>query len=97
MTGETEALAPAIGLVNGDTIVSCAPEAVTYLHLMCRNHEVIRADGVWTETLFPGDQALSGLTAEARAEVCELFPDLTGFVPARTLIASSETRWLSAV
>jgi len=97
MTGEAEALAPAIGLVNGDTIVSCAPQAVTYLHLMCSNHEVIRADGVWTETLFPGDQALSGLTAEARAEVCELFPDLTGFMPARTLMASRETRWLRAV
>lgn len=96
MTGQSEGLAPAIGLVNGDTVVRCQPRDVSYLHIMCEGHEVIRADGLWTETLFPGDQALSALTDAARAEVRELFPDLTGVMPARPMIARLETRWLNA-
>lgn len=96
MTGETEALTAAVGLVNGTTILQSPPRAVTYLHIMCEGHEVIRADGLWTETLFPGDQALSSLTDEAQAEVRELFPDLEGFVPARNIIARREARWLTA-
>ncbi|SOH94808.1 Ca2+-binding protein, RTX toxin-related [Monaibacterium marinum] len=94
MTGESEALAPAVGLINGDTVTRCEPGPVSYLHLMCEGHEVIRADGLWTETLFPGDQALSGLTPEARAEVQELFPDLKSFTPARNMLARDEARWL---
>lgn len=42
---------------------------VTYHHLLLPRHAVIRAAGVWTESLFPGPEALRGMTAAQRAEI----------------------------
>ena len=49
---------------------------VTYVHLMTPRHEVIFAEGVATETFFPGPQALQSLSAEDRRELLHLFPEL---------------------
>ena len=49
---------------------------VTYVHLMTPRHEVIFAEGVATETFFPGPQALQSLSAEDRLELAHLFPEL---------------------
>ncbi|MEJ6390503.1 Hint domain-containing protein [Gymnodinialimonas ulvae] len=51
-------------------------ERVTYIHVMCDAHEVIRVDGAWTESFQPGDIVS---TQEARAIFGDLlaqFPDL---------------------
>ncbi|MBO6885205.1 MAG: Hint domain-containing protein [Marivita sp.] len=54
--------------------------AVSYFHLAFGAHQIIFANGAATESFYPGPQAVSALTAEARQEISALFPDL---VPAR--------------
>lgn len=48
----------------------------TYLHFMCDRHEIVLADGVWSESFQPDDQSLKGLGNAQRLEIHELFPDL---------------------
>ena len=50
--------------------------SVTYIHLMFDRHQVIFADGVATESLYPGPQMLRSLDADALAELQEIFPDI---------------------
>ncbi len=49
---------------------------VTYVHIMCDRHEVVLADGAWTETFHPGDYAMNGLQDDQRGEILSLFPEL---------------------
>jgi len=60
-----------------DTAVSstrCA--GVSYIHLMTERHQVIFAEGVATETFWPGPEALCGLSPQDRRELFDLFPEL---------------------
>ena len=50
--------------------------AVRYIHIMTEAHQVIFAEGVATETFWPGPQAVLGLTAADRRELFTLFPTL---------------------
>lgn len=49
---------------------------VTYLHFMCEAHEVVLADGVWTETYQPAAGPVDGIGNAQRLEIEELFPEL---------------------
>jgi hypothetical protein len=51
---------------------------VTYVHLMFDRHQVIFAEGVASESFFPGTHALSALSPEARASVLAVIPSHTG-------------------
>ncbi len=56
---EAEVLVPALLLVNGTTIRQDTPsESVEYIHLLLETHEIICADGIWSETLVPGCRAM---------------------------------------
>lgn len=71
-------LAPAKGLVNGATVyqdTSGAP--VTYVHLLFDHHEVIEVDGLWSESYQPGSWVLNGAEEALKAELFELFPELS--------------------
>lgn len=57
--GDNEALAPALSFLNGATIRLRPRARVTYVHLMCAHHEVIRAGGAFVETLFAGPEAMA--------------------------------------
>ncbi len=48
----------------------------TYIHFMCDRHEVVLADGIWTESFQPDDQSLGGMGNAQRLEIFELFPEL---------------------
>ncbi|RMD90763.1 MAG: type I secretion protein, partial [Alphaproteobacteria bacterium] len=50
--------------------------SVTYLHVMCENHEVILANGAWTESFQPGDWSMAGIAKAQREELFALFPEL---------------------
>jgi hypothetical protein len=50
--------------------------AVTYMHLLFDQHEVIFSNGVPSESLYPGQTALGSMDSAARHEVFELFGDL---------------------
>ena len=73
---EREVLAAAKHLVNSRGVRIVEPLEVTYLHFMCRNHEVVLSNGAWTESFQPGDYALAGVGNAQRQELFELFPEL---------------------
>jgi len=75
--GHAETLAPAKGLVNGDTItVDRSVRSVEYIHLLFDSHQIIFANGTRTESFHPGKASINGLTDASRVEVFELFPEL---------------------
>ncbi len=64
---------------------------VSYLHLLLEAHEVILADGAWTESFHPDDEMLAGLGPATRSEILALFPEIAThgaarrFPPARAI------------
>ena len=68
--GVEEVLAPAISLLNGELVDHLPPEGpVTYHHFLLPRHHIIRANGRWSESLFPGDMALSAMSSDARQAI----------------------------
>lgn len=51
-------------------------EGVTYIHLMTEQHQVIFAEGIATETFWPGPEAIRGLSKDDMHELFSLFPEL---------------------
>ena len=51
-------------------------QGVTYLHVMCDRHEVLLADGAWSESFQPGDEAIRAVERAQREELLTLFPEL---------------------
>ncbi|TCL00471.1 Ca2+-binding RTX toxin-like protein [Shimia isoporae] len=60
--------------LNGVDVVDV--EDVTYIHIMCEQHEVVLADGAWSESFQPGDYSMQGIEEEQREEIYALFPEL---------------------
>ncbi|MCH2076538.1 MAG: Hint domain-containing protein [Rhodobacteraceae bacterium] len=52
------------------------PEAVTYIHLLFDHHEIVQADGAWSESFQPGHHSLAGMDSATREEIFTLFPEL---------------------
>jgi Hint domain len=77
-------------------------EEVTYLHILFDRHEVVMADGAWSESFQPGDRTMNGMDADQRAEIYKIFPELAEpgsvarFDAARTTLKSFEARVLLA-
>lgn len=77
--GMDTVLAPAKALVNGKTIIHDRDRAsVTYLHMFFDQHEIVRSEGIETESLFPGDYLLDTHKSDAIRELLTLFPELEG-------------------
>ncbi len=75
--GEHEVLLAAKHLVGRPGITRALPKAgIAYVHFMFERHEVVLANGVWSESFQPGDQSLAGLDDDQRAELLTLFPAL---------------------
>ena len=77
MFNSPEVLIPAIKLTALPGIfVDETIEEVEYFHLLFDRHEVIFAEGAPTESLFTGPEALKSLSAAARREIFDIFPEL---------------------
>lgn len=76
MFDEREVLVAAKHLTGLDGVDQVRTGAISYIHLMFDHHEVVLADGAWSESFQPGDHSLKGIGAEQRAEVVTLFPEL---------------------
>jgi Ca2+-binding RTX toxin-like protein len=76
MFDEREVLVAAKHLTGLDGVDHVQTSAVSYLHLMFDQHEVVLADGTWSESFQPGDHSLKGIGAAQRSEVLSLFPEL---------------------
>jgi hypothetical protein len=75
--GEAEVLVKAIHLVRAGRLqqdVSGAP--VTYHHLLFDRHQIIRAEGLWSESYHPGPMMMGDSDPDMRDEIITLFPEL---------------------
>ncbi|MEL6608420.1 MAG: Hint domain-containing protein [Pseudomonadota bacterium] len=73
---ETEVLTSAKSLLPCAGVARGGTETVRYMHMLFDRHEVVLANGVWSESFLPSDYSVSGMDAATRAEVLELFPEL---------------------
>ena len=77
-------------------------ESVTYIHIMFEQHEIVLADGAWSESFQPGDRSLSGVDADQRQELTAIFPELSDanrfaqYDAARPTLKAHEARVLLA-
>jgi hypothetical protein len=77
--GETEVLVKAAHLVRiGRLKQDVSGRPVTYHHLLFDRHEIICAEGLWSESFHPGPQMLILQNMEMRDEIIALFPALAG-------------------
>lgn len=75
--GTAEVLVQAIHLVRAGRLRQDASgRPVTYHHLLFDRHEIIRAEGLWSESYHPGPQTLAGADPATRDELLTLFPEL---------------------
>lgn len=73
---EHEVLVAAKHLVDNRGVKTVETLGTSYLHFMFDRHEVVLANGAWTESFQPGDQTLGGMGNAQRGEIFELFPEL---------------------
>jgi Ca2+-binding RTX toxin-like protein len=99
--GEAEVLACAGHLIGRRGIRVAPVTEATYLHLLFDGHEVIRANGCWTESFQPGQQVAGAMDAAVRDEIIEIFPELAqgrqvAFAAARPTLRAWEAGLLVA-
>ncbi|WP_204113588.1 Hint domain-containing protein [Shimia biformata] len=73
---EPEVLAAAKHLTHKPGIKQLDTVGVEYVHFMFDNHEVVLANGAWSESFQPGDFSMAGMDSAQRGEIFELFPEL---------------------
>ncbi|TNJ41561.1 Hint domain-containing protein [Phaeobacter sp. B1627] len=102
--GTREVLAPAKGLIALARIREMqGRKSVEYVSLLTGRHQVILANGLPVETLYPGPEALHRLGAAGRCEVMALCPGLRtkelslAYPAARRLLSKKEAQALSVV
>lgn len=75
--GESEVLVPAKGLVNDHSVVvDYATNHTNYIHILFDRHELVLANGAWSESFHVGEVGLSTVDDAARAELLDIFPEL---------------------
>lgn len=94
-----EVLLPANRLTDLPGIDRAPCPEVTYFHMMFDTHQIVFADGLRSESFFPGDQAITALESESRDEVLSLFPELAMDLenygtPARAVLRGFEAKAL---
>lgn len=73
---ESEVLVAAKHLTHLDGVDQIDTVGVDYIHIMCDNHEVVLADGAWSESFQPGEFSLNSIENAQRKEIYDLFPEL---------------------
>jgi len=73
---EHEVLVAAKHLVDNRGVKTVETLGTSYIHFMFDRHEVVLANGSWTESFQPGDQTLGGMGNAQRGEIFEIFPEL---------------------
>ena len=95
--GQTEVLVAAKDMCDIEGVCVTVVPYITYVHFLCDNHELVLADGAWSESFQPGDYSLKGMDEDQREELFELFPDLAtkegvkGYRAARASLTKRES------
>ncbi len=77
--GSPETLAPAIDLMDGDTILQVRPaEGLEFFNLMFDSHQIIEANGLQTESYHPGNFGVAVMSLEMQSHLRQIFPHLNG-------------------
>lgn len=98
--GEDEVLVRAVHMADQHGIVQAMVTEVTYIHLMFDHHEVIMADGLWSESFQPAARNIGGLDEAARAEILQVFAEQPepanpeNYRAARLILKAHEARLL---
>lgn len=96
--GDPSVLAAVQFLQERDGIIRHAvPEGIGYNHLLFDRHEIVTANGLPCESLFPGPEALNALDDSALSEIRALFPEALEDAidvgpPARRILREFEAR-----
>ncbi|PID36569.1 MAG: hypothetical protein CR993_04255 [Rhodobacterales bacterium] len=70
MFGRPEVLIPAKALLGLPGVhLDFSPQPVTYYHILLQNHEILFANGIPTESLYLGQQALTSIPQAALQEI----------------------------
>jgi hypothetical protein len=99
---DNEVLASARHLTDMAGVAQAGVTALTYVHFMFDQHEVVLSNGAWSESFQPGEQVLGGMGSAQRDEIFELFPELrerqgiTAYRAARRALKRHEARLLVA-
>ncbi len=98
--GRREVLAPAKSLVDEYSVTTEFGGMVTYVHLLFDRHQIVFANGIPSESFYPGTSELESLPDASRQEVFRLFPELRsnfgGYGPAsRTCLSGQAARALA--
>jgi hypothetical protein len=102
MFGEREVLVCAADLLGLPGVTQEGAADTSYIHVMCDAHQIIRAEGSWTESFQPAEAVLGALEAGTRAELLGLFPELAqaegraAFAAARPVLTGAEAQALFA-
>ena len=83
---ENEAFAAAKFLTPLEGVSQQNPKSVTYYHLLFDRHEVIQSEGVWTESLYLGENSAGGFDQDQLQELCCLFPELIDDITAHSMV-----------
>ena len=98
--GENEVLAAAKMLVNDQTIRQITCNEIIYVHMLFENHEIVLAEGCWSESYCPSKENVDALDRPARLELLEMFPELAStsiFNSARSRLKMHETQVFSGL
>lgn len=77
--GSPETLAPAMDLLDGDTILNVRPaEGLEFFNLMFDAHHIIEANGLETESYHPGNFGVAVMSLEMQSHLRQIFPHLNG-------------------
>lgn len=77
ITGEPDALVAAKHLTNLDTVyLDTSFDTIEYFHILFDRHEIIRANGAWSESFYLGEIAKGALDTAQAEEILHLFPEL---------------------
>ncbi|GHG83475.1 hypothetical protein GCM10010961_08890 [Pseudodonghicola xiamenensis] len=75
--GENEVLVKAKDLLNDKTVrLRRDGSAVTYVHLLFDRHQIIRGNGLESESYHPGDETLASFDPDTRDELLRLMPEV---------------------
>lgn len=72
-----EGLVSVSALLDLEGIDRVAASDVTYVHLVFDRHPVVLGDGLWSDSLQPGNSKAVPVNRTAHGAVVELFPELT--------------------
>lgn len=74
--GQSEILVAAQHMLAMDGVEVADQPYITYIHIMCENHEIVLSDGAWSESFQPADFTLKGFDSDQRDELFAFFPEL---------------------